>query len=532
MGQFFWCRPDKTYAYDLNSRVTGITDTLDANSTAIYTYYEDGRLKRATGAWGDAEWDYDGVGNRLTDKRYVSGVLTSTETYTYDPASNRLTSIADDTPATIRSLTYTADGSIDTDARPSGQLFDYDYNEASRLSSVTAAGLVAASYKYDTSAHRVWRDTPSEGVRHFVFGPGGRLVGEYDGATGSVVAEYLWLEDRLVASVDGLGAITYVQTGHLGQPLALMDASAAVTWRGETSPFGTYVYTAGSASDPDLRLPGQWLEAGSGLYQNWHRDYDPSLGRYIEADPLGIAAGQSLYGYVGQDPLNLIDPEGLRGRGLVGIGGATLITEVAVAMASALDRRTSNLGGQCSQPGDRPSFGDVIGGAIGDTLRGYVSPAGLIGLLPGPQPPMRNAAGGAPLMPGLSGAGPRSPSSGGPRGGGNGPNGRGAGDGQNNGCSGNACIGKLGDLERHDVPGDWTLLNHMPDNLGSPRANWGQNASVLRREMSKGRPIKDVSVGSNGELLNNTGFLAAERNLLSSRGWTYNPATRLWSPPG
>ncbi len=63
--------------------------------------------------------------------------------------------------------------------------------------------------------------------------------------------------------------------------------------------------------DPGLRFPGQWAEGETGLLQNWHRDYDPSLGRYIEADPLGLDAGQSLYGYVGQDPLGAIDPEGL-----------------------------------------------------------------------------------------------------------------------------------------------------------------------------------------------------------------------------
>ena len=62
----------------------------------------------------------------------------------------------------------------------------------------------------------------------------------------------------------------------------------------------------------ELTLPGQWADGETGLVQNWHRDYDPSLGRYIQADPLGIAAGQSIYGYVSQDPLNKIDPEGLQ----------------------------------------------------------------------------------------------------------------------------------------------------------------------------------------------------------------------------
>lgn len=49
--------------------------------------------------------------------------------------------------------------------------------------------------------------------------------------------------------------------------------------------------------------------------------------------------------------------------------------------------------------------------------------------------------------------------------------------------------------------------------------------------MSRGVPIRDASVNSTGELINNTGFLKAERNLLDSKGWTYNPATQYWYPP-
>jgi len=51
--------------------------------------------------------------------------------------------------------------------------------------------------------------------------------------------------------------------------------------------------------------------AGSGLNQNHHRDYDPSLGRYIQVDPLGIDAGQNPYAYVDGKPYDTIDPLGL-----------------------------------------------------------------------------------------------------------------------------------------------------------------------------------------------------------------------------
>jgi len=62
----------------------------------------------------------------------------------------------------------------------------------------------------------------------------------------------------------------------------------------------------------NLRFPGQYYDAESGLHQNWHRDYDPKLGRYLEADPIGFDGGDAnLYAYVRNSPLALADPMGL-----------------------------------------------------------------------------------------------------------------------------------------------------------------------------------------------------------------------------
>jgi len=57
--------------------------------------------------------------------------------------------------------------------------------------------------------------------------------------------------------------------------------------------------------------PGQWFQSESGLHQNWMRDYDPTTGRYIQADPLGLVDGASVYTYASSNPMRYIDPKGL-----------------------------------------------------------------------------------------------------------------------------------------------------------------------------------------------------------------------------
>ncbi|SMR83559.1 RHS repeat-associated core domain-containing protein [Aliiroseovarius halocynthiae] len=59
------------------------------------------------------------------------------------------------------------------------------------------------------------------------------------------------------------------------------------------------------------RAAGQWFQSESGLHQNWMRDYDPTTGRYLQADPLGLVDGASVYGYALQNTFKYIDVMGL-----------------------------------------------------------------------------------------------------------------------------------------------------------------------------------------------------------------------------
>ena len=81
--------------------------------------------------------------------------------------------------------------------------------------------------------------------------------------------------------------------------------------RRSTCPGGEAVVNPASAIEFNLRFAGQYFDEETGFHYNYHRYYDPATGRYLTADPIGLAGGIHLYTYVQNDPVDLIDPHGL-----------------------------------------------------------------------------------------------------------------------------------------------------------------------------------------------------------------------------
>jgi RHS repeat-associated protein len=310
-------RLDLSFGRNADGQLSGVTDNASSGRGASFGYTDAGRLNAATGPWGADAYTYDAAGNR-TDKARTVGGVTAHETPTLGSTSNRVTLVKDGSGATRRTLTYATGGDLTQDAVTSGATYNFTFNARKRLVTAGAVSGDQGSYGYDYQGHRVWRTVVGSSATtqtHYVFDEAGHLLAEHDGSTGAVLREYVWLDDTPVAMIDSTGAspATYfIHTGQIEEPLVMTDATQAKVWDAYVEPFGQAQVFGTPSAGLDLRLPGQFTEAESGgLNQNWNRNYDPSLGRYIEADPLGIEAGQNVYGYVDGDPLSHADPLGL-----------------------------------------------------------------------------------------------------------------------------------------------------------------------------------------------------------------------------
>jgi RHS repeat-associated protein len=101
-----------------------------------------------------------------------------------------------------------------------------------------------------------------------------------------------------------------VVTDHLGAPSSVHYASGGLAWRAQLDLFGVPRPLMRSQLSMPWRWPGQYADDETGLVYNRYRYYDPSTGRYLTPDPIGLAGGGTPYGYV-RDPTRSTDPLGL-----------------------------------------------------------------------------------------------------------------------------------------------------------------------------------------------------------------------------
>lgn len=143
---------------------------------------------------------------------------------------------------------------------------------------------------------------------------------EHDGSGRKLRAQYyLWLDSLPLATIDadydaqgkvGNPSLLYLHGDHLDTPRLATDASGQIAWQWQSDAFGRGEALSQGSTQVNLRFPGQYYDAESGLHYNYFRDYDPETGRYVESDPIGLSGSEHIRICTGS-PLNRIDPLGL-----------------------------------------------------------------------------------------------------------------------------------------------------------------------------------------------------------------------------
>ena len=375
-----------TYAYDTLNRLTTLTppsafttgsfgfsyDSLSRRTqmtrpngvTTNYTYDNLSRLlsvlHQLSGSTIDgATYSLDNAGNRTAKTDQRTAVTTNygydqiyellsatqggntTESYTYDPVGNRLSSLglspynyntsSELTSTPSATYGYDLNGNAVTKNDSTG-ITTYAWDFENRLTSVTLPGTGGTvSFKYDPFGRRIYKAS-SSGTTVYVYDL--QNIIEETNSSGAVVARYtqgVKIDEPLAMLRSD--ATNYYEADGLGSVTSLSNAAGALAQTYTFDSFGNQTASSGTLTNP-FRFTAREFDAETGLQFSRARYYDPNAGRFVSEDPIGFRAGNNFYQYVLNDPLNSIDPLGLNTTVIIiydkGIGGITYGSHAAV----------------------------------------------------------------------------------------------------------------------------------------------------------------------------------------------------------
>lgn len=318
------------YGHDLYGTVTSVAENGATSGAAVLAQYSWDNLgqrtgtTRAGGSGATSSYGYDAFARLVSLTQNPTGTTNDvTFGFSYNPAGQIVgRTVSNDayvwTPATggtsytlngLNAVTVIDSASVTYDSNRNATGIagnSYGYDAANRLTSATPSGGSAASFAFDPNS-RLYQSSVGGVATRFQYA-GRQLVGEYDGS-GTLVARHipgLGLDD-IAASWD-LSSTSPVRVWPLADERGSVIARTASTT--QINRYDEYGVPA-SGNAGRFGYTGQaWLaEAGA-----WHyraRVYLPQVGRFGQPDPIGYAAGANLYGYVGADPVNWVDPMGL-----------------------------------------------------------------------------------------------------------------------------------------------------------------------------------------------------------------------------
>ena len=320
------------FAYDSNSRLTSLHHKLGLTTLSDFSYTYDNVGNRTVMDTTRTGLTVNNSLNYVYDNIYQLTQATRPlpaqpdETFNYDPLGNRLLSYSQTTNSTIgqanrllddSEFTYTYDNNgnlIQKTDKATNETTDYIFNAENELIRIDIPGGSVAQYRYDALGRRIEKDVDGV-VTRYVY-DGEDILLEFAG-TNTQIARYthgFGIDEPLIMARGGQSL--FYQADGLGSIIDLTDINGAVVQSYVYDSFGNIEQHVGNVVNP-YTYTGREIDTESGLYFYRARYYDSITGRFINEGPIGFAVLKkggdfNLYRYVQNNPVNFIDPEGLK----------------------------------------------------------------------------------------------------------------------------------------------------------------------------------------------------------------------------
>ncbi len=306
---------DLGFVQDQLGRITQKTETINSAATTYnYQYDLAGRLTDVcVNGLRQSHYEYDGNSNRTLRRQCAAGIqcqpstpcLIGTDaTGTYDN-QDRMTAYGNTT------YQYTANGELLSETA-NNQTTNYQYDVLGNLRSVTLPNGNQINYVIDGRNRRIGKKVNGTLTQGFLYDGQLRIVAELNGS-GNLKSRFVYGTRANVPEYMIQGGQNYrIITDHLGSPRFVVNTSTgAIAQQMNYDEFGNVTSDSNPGFQP-FGFAGGLYDRDTVLVRFGARDYDPVTGRWTAKDPIGFSGGDTnLFGYVLNDPVNLIDNNGL-----------------------------------------------------------------------------------------------------------------------------------------------------------------------------------------------------------------------------